>query len=139
MKTAQFFLALAALAGFSGCGQVDLAPEGDPARVLNGQVSVGDAGTLPPDAVVTVRVVDANTSGMPARVLGSQTVTNPGSFPVAFRVEYRAEDELLRLGLNIDVRVSFAGRVQYYNRNRYAVSTANASDVHRINVDRSGP
>jgi uncharacterized lipoprotein YbaY len=71
-------------------------------------------------------------------VLGSQTVTNPGTAPVPFRVEYHAEDALLRLGLNIEVRVSYGGKVQYYNRNHYAVSLGSVSDTHRISVDRSG-
>jgi uncharacterized lipoprotein YbaY len=138
MKTARLIIALAALTALAGCGQMDFTPEGNPARVLSGEISLGDAMALPADAVVTVRVVDSNTSGMPPRVLGAQTINNPGASPVTFRVEYNAADELLRLGLNIEVRVSFGGKVQYFNRNHYAVTLGNVSDTHRISVDRSG-
>ena len=76
---------------------------------------------------------------MPPIVLGSQTITNPGTAPVAFRVEYMADDDRLRLGLNIEARVSFGGRVRFYNLNRYVVTMGNASDLHRIDVNPAGP
>ena len=95
--------------------------------------------SLPPDAVITVRVEDASVSGMPPDVLGSQTIHAPVSAPIGFSVEYRAEDELLRRGLNIEARVSFGGKVRYYNLNRYVVTLGNASDPHRIYVNPIGP
>jgi uncharacterized lipoprotein YbaY len=116
---------------------MDFTPEGDPSRVLKGEVAIGEAVTLPADATVTVRVIDTNTQGMPPNVLGAQTITNPGVTPIPFHVEFQAEDDLLRLGLNIEVRVSYGGKVQYFNRNHYAVTLGNISDPHRISVDRS--
>jgi uncharacterized lipoprotein YbaY len=136
--TLRFLCAAAALA-LSGCGQLDLTPEGDPSRVLVGEIELGQSGTLPADAVVTVRVVDASNAGMPPQVLGSQTIRDPGPPPISFRVEYRAEDEVLRRGLNIEVRVSYGGKVRYFNLNRYAVTLGNASETHRINVNPVGP
>jgi uncharacterized lipoprotein YbaY len=138
VKTIRFLFAAAALAVFAGCGmEFSPAAQGDPARVLTGEVDIPDVSALPTDASVTVRVVD--TSVMPPAVLGAQTIANPGSAPVNFRVEYRAEDDVLIRGLNIEVRVSYGGKVQYYNRNRYAVSLGSATDSHRITVERSGP
>jgi uncharacterized lipoprotein YbaY len=139
MKHARLLLAAAALAAFSGCGQMDLTPEGNPARVLKGEVSVPDLSQFPADATVVVRVLDGTVSGMPPSVLGAQTIASPGSLPVAFSVEYRAEDDLLRKGLDIEVRVSFGGNVRYFNRNKYVVTLGNVDDTHRINVDSSGP
>jgi uncharacterized lipoprotein YbaY len=130
-------IAVASLAAVSGCGQMDFTPESDPARVLAGQIEMADASPLPDDAIVTVRVVDADS--LPPDVLGSQTITHPGSSPVSFRVEFRADDEILRRGLNIEARISFGGKMQYFNKNRYAVHLGNVGDTHRINVDRSGP
>jgi len=127
--------ALAALA-FAGCGQLDLTPEGDPARVLAGRVELGDGAALPAGSTITVRVVDGSIAGMPPQVLGSQTLRNPGGgAPIEFRVEYRAEDWLLRQGLNVEVRVSYDGKIRYYNRNHYAVTLGNAAGVHRITVN----
>jgi uncharacterized lipoprotein YbaY len=130
-------IALAVLAA-PGCGHLELSSEGNPLRVLTGQVEIGDPSSLPPDASVTVRVVDASAAGMPPQVLGSQTIEHPVSAPVDFRVEYRAEDEVLRRGLNIEARVSFGGRVQYYNLNRYVVTLGNAADPHRVSVTPAG-
>jgi uncharacterized lipoprotein YbaY len=132
-------VALAAALGFAGCGQLDVTPEGDPARVLTGQVQIGEDVPLPADTVVTVRVVDATAVGVPPLVLGSQTIKNPGVAPVSFRVEYRADDDLLRRGLNVEARVSFGGKIRYFNLNRYAVTLGNAADPHRINVNPAGP
>ena len=133
MKIASMLIAAASLV-LSGCGQMDLTPEGDPGRVLTGSVDIGQETALPQDATVTVRVVDMTNAAMPPVVLGSQTIKNPGVAPVSFRVEYRAEDEVLRQGLNVDARISFGGQVRYYNANKYAVTLGNAADGHRITV-----
>ncbi len=134
MRTKLGLLASVAALALSGCGHLELSPEGDPLRVLTGQVDLGSPVALPADATVTVRVEDASAQGQPPQVLGSQTVRNPGAAPVDFRLEYRAEDEVLRRGLSIEARVSYGGKVQYYNVNRYAVNLGSVSDPHRISV-----
>jgi uncharacterized lipoprotein YbaY len=139
VRIAPVLLAALAVAACAGCGQLDLTPEGDPARVLKGEVDWGDTEALPADATVTVRVVDASRIGMPPDVLGSQTIHNPGVAPVVFRVEYRAEDDVLRRGLNVEVRVAWGGKVRYFNLNGHAVTLGNAADTHRITVNPAGP
>jgi len=138
VKASLIFIAALGTLALSGCGHLDTTPEGDPARVLTGSVDLGAAAALPPDAVVTVRVVEPQRGGAPLRVLGSQTISRPGASPVAFRVEYLAEDELLRHGLSVEARVSWGGRVRYYNMNGYAVTLGNAADPHRVVVNAVG-
>ena len=138
MTPACRFLAVLAALALSGCGHLDVTPEGDPSRVLAGRVDLGNAVALPADAIVTVRVVEPPMGGVPQRVLGSQTIRNPGAAPVEFRVEYLADDELLRRGLNVEARVSWGGRVRYFNMNGYAVTLRNAADSHRITVNAAG-
>ena len=138
MKRPTAIIVAAAALAFSGCGQLDLTPEGDPSRVLTGRIDVGGPAALPADTVVTVRVVDASVTGMPPEVVGSQTLRNPGAAPIAYRVEYRADDELLRRGLNIEVRISYGGKVRYFNVNKYVVTLGNAADAHRITVNPTG-
>jgi uncharacterized lipoprotein YbaY len=137
LKPTFAILAAVAAAALMGCGHLDTTPEGDPSRVLMGTVDVGGA-SLPPGTVVTVRVVVPQRGDAPLRVLGSQTIRDPGASPVSFRVEYVAEDDLLRHGLNIEARVSWGGRVRYYNMNGYAVTLGNAADPHRIVVNAVG-
>jgi uncharacterized lipoprotein YbaY len=132
---------LIAVAAFAlcGCGQMDLTPEGDPGRVLTGTVDLGEEVALPADATVTVRVVETADAGMAPQVLGSQTISNPGVAPIEFHIEYRAEDEVLRRGLNVEARISYGGKVRFYNVNRYAVTLGNAADPHRITVVHTAP
>lgn len=139
MRIAPLLLAAAVLAASPGCGQLDLTPEGDPSRVLTGQVDWSEPPTLPPGATVTVRIVDATRVGMPPDALGSQTIPNPGDSPVSFRVLYRADDDLLRRGLNVEVRVAWGGKVRLINTNAHVVTLGSAGDTHRITVNPVGP
>jgi uncharacterized lipoprotein YbaY len=139
MKGALALFASAVALGLSGCGQLNVAPEGNPDRVLTGTIELSDAAALPADAEAVVRVVDSSDASAPPKVLGSETVRNLGTPPVEFRVEYRAEDEQLRRGLNVEARISYGGKVRYYNMNHYVVTFGNAADPHRISVVPTGP
>jgi uncharacterized lipoprotein YbaY len=132
-------LLLGAALALSGCGHLDLSGEGDPARVAVGEVDLGGPQPLPAGTTVTVRVLDASHPGAPPDVLGSQTITAPATAPVAFRVEYRADDDLLRHGVNLEARVSFDGRVRYVSATSYSFSLGNAAEAHRIRVVPAGP
>jgi uncharacterized lipoprotein YbaY len=88
---------------------------------------------LPPGISVQVRVLDETKPG-PPMVLGDQTITDPSDFPVQFKVEFDAEDDLLRLGLNIEVRVSYDGKVQYENRSGNLVNSNDINEPHEIRV-----
>ncbi|HWA10949.1 MAG TPA: YbaY family lipoprotein [Opitutaceae bacterium] len=139
MKTfLRFVLPLAALLLTAGCGHLDLQSEGDPDRVLTGTVNFHASEPLPPDAVVTVRLVDpTGSAGLPL-VLGEQTIEHPGSPPIPFRIEYRADDDRLRRGLSLEARVSIGGKLRFYNVNGYGVTLAKAGDPHEIWVNPSG-
>src|SRR5208283_5004694 len=114
--------ALSALA-LAGCGQIDLTPESNPSRALTGRIDLAGPAALPADALVTVRVV------------GSQTIRSPGAAPIAFRVEYSAEDDVLRRGLNVEARVSYGGKVRYFNVSKYVVTLSNAAEPLMITVN----
>ena len=114
-----------------GCGTLDYTSYGNPSRVLVGTVNFGDPQLLPQDAVLTVRLIDTSKQGLP-QVLGSQTIKNPGTSPVAYKIEYTAEDDLLRRGLNIEARISYGGRLRLYNVNEVSVKLSNVSDPHTV-------
>ncbi len=139
MSWARLLAAGAALLLAAGCGELDLTPESNPSRVLVGEIRLADATDLPAGSSATVRVVDESVIGAPPNIIGSQTLENLGAPPFPFRVEYRADDNLLRHGLNIEVRVAYGGEVRYYNRNRYAVTLGNAADPHRVTVEPAAP
>jgi uncharacterized lipoprotein YbaY len=161
MKNSFLLSGCAALAALfsAGCGHMSLDTEGDPHRVLTGTVEFSDPIVLPPGTEVRVSVVDEtppppaanpgdNLNAMPAlnrtnapalapgpEVLGETTIQDPGATPVAFRVEYVADDDRLRRGLAIQVRVSYGGTVRFFNATQYEVSLNDVSDLHQVWVE----
>jgi uncharacterized lipoprotein YbaY len=130
----------------AGCGHLDVAATSDPNRVLQGRVTAG--GQLPAGAEVVVRLI-ANgvapaahppTSDLPVaaragtsagaveQMLGEQvqTLASATTQPVPFRVEYRADDAMLRRGLNLDVRISVGGKLRYRTINAHVITLASA-------------
>jgi uncharacterized lipoprotein YbaY len=157
MKKRSPFAAVATLALLcaGGCGHFDLTPEGDPNRVLTGSVDFDVATTLPDDSIVVVRVVDPtgltetapakvlgsptaeeSKAALPPKVLGEQVIHGPVQAPIPFRLEYKAGDEQLGRGLNIEVRISSGGRVHYFNVNSFAITLNNVNDPHAVIVNR---
>jgi len=133
MKILRLFLGLGALA-FSGCGHLDVTREGDPDRVLAGTVNLRMPTDLPADASVLVRVVDNSRADAP-QILGEQTIVRVMQTPVPFRVEFRAEDAVLRRGLNVEARVSYGGRLRYYTANAVGVNLGNHDRPMVVVVD----
>jgi len=135
MKSTPFFAALALALGFvAGCAHLDLTPESDPQRVVTGNVTLRDATLFPPEAVLTVRVIDRvvpevtrnpMATATPAssslerqpeaveRILGEQVIHAPGATPIPFRIEFAADDATMRRGVALDARIAFDGKVRY--------------------------
>jgi len=150
---------VAAAVVLAGCGHMamDLTPEGNPDRVLTGTVDFSNAVTLPGDAVVVVRVLGflppnpqavagvpgalpapGSEAEMPPQVLGEQTIKDPPAAPIPYRLEYQATDDQLRAGLKLEARVSYGGKVRWFNVNSYSVNLNNVGDPHGITVDPAG-
>jgi uncharacterized lipoprotein YbaY len=141
--------ALCLIATTPGCQQLDVTPEGDPQRILTGTVNLAGESLLPPNTEVVVRIVQNSTvehaakgdlpiaaasaaREMPERVLAEQVIRAPGVQPVPFQLEYRADDATLRHGLNVDVRVSFAGKVRYRTLNAHLLTLSSAPFPHTV-------
>lgn len=135
MKLRSLFLAPLLTLGFfaAGCGNMDLTPPSLGDRVVEGTVVFSHGGPLPGDAEVIVQVVDPARGGR-GEVLGEQIIRRPGEPPIAFRIEYRAEDPVLRRGLNIDVRISFGKTLAYYTASTHPLTSANERDPHEVAV-----
>ena len=145
----------ALLLAATACSHLDLTPESDPDRIVNGTINLRADVVLPPDAVVVVRVIDpagigqmraaanldvptvARTAPAPAaeQVLGEQTIPAAKGPAIPFRIEYRADDSLMRHGLNIDARISFGGRVRFRTGNAHVLTLGNATFPHEVWVE----
>jgi len=143
---------VALLAGF-GCQHIEVSNEGNPERLLRG--SVDAQATLPPGAEILVRLLDAAPAGpgiptgredlplgdrarpvIAERVLGEfrQTLAAMTTEPVPFEIDYRAHDDELRHGLNLEVRVSFGGRVRYRTIHAHVVTLASSPFTQVVTV-----
>jgi uncharacterized lipoprotein YbaY len=147
-------LAVAAL-GLAGCQHLDLAGDGDPQRVLTGTVNLRPDIIFPADTEVVVRVVDltpADRTGRDAaadlalagsaapgqaleREFGRQTIQAPAGKPVPFRIEFQADDERLRHGLNVEARISYGGRVHFRTLEGHVVTLASIGFPHEVWVE----
>lgn len=125
MKNPFRLIAALSVLFLAGCVQLDLTPEGDPNRVITGTVNLRMPTDLPADASVLVRVVEGNSPDMGKQVLGEQAIARAAVVPVPYRIEFRADDALLRRGLNVEARISFGGGLRYYNINAVAVNLGN--------------
>jgi uncharacterized lipoprotein YbaY len=144
-----FFTALLVLGMSAGCGHVDTTPDGDQNRVLSGVLVTGVP--LPAGAEVMVRLVAAvgadrsqpmgsdipvarSTPSVADRMLAEQVqeLTAPAAGSVPFRIEFAAEDALLRRGVNLEARVSYSGRVRFRTINAHLVTLASASYPQRL-------
>jgi putative lipoprotein len=128
-------LALSALWFLTGCSHLDLAGPSTADRVLTGVVTARVPEDLPANAELIVRVVDLTKGEARAEVLGEQTIKNPGSMPVAFRIEYRAEDAQLRTTVDVDARISVGHRLLFMTTSRHPVTLGNVNDAHTIEVE----
>lgn len=137
MKFFAAALFLFALVGFTaGCGSLDTKESSFGDRVVEGVITFHLGGTepLPSDTEVIVKVVDMSTGSGRGEVLGEQTIVNPSQSPIPFRIEYRAEDPVLRRGLNIDARISIGGKLAYYTANAHVITASNAKDMHVVEL-----
>ncbi len=152
-RLAPFAVSAVVLIG-AGCGSIDVAPAGNPDRVLTGTVNAGVP--LPVGTEVVVRVLasatnqemarPATAADMPVvtrpmpqnveRVLGEQTqiLSASTSDPVPFRLQYFAEDAMLRRGLALEARISFGGRLRFRTINGQVITLGSAPYPQEITV-----
>jgi uncharacterized lipoprotein YbaY len=150
----KFFSALVLLAAGAGCANVEVVPESDSHRTVNGTVEFRADLVLPPDAVVVVRVIDmAGTEQQRAlanrdlpigdrakvepvpQMLAEQTITAPKGVSIPFHIEFQADDDLMRHGLNIEARISFGGKVRFRTATAHVLTLGNAEYPHAVWVE----
>lgn len=133
MKKIAVALSLFALI-FAGCSHLDTTAPGDADRVVTGVVTAGSDESLPDHCEVWVRVLDVSHGEARPEVLGEQTITNPGHLPVPFKIEFRAEDAVLRQSVSIDARISVGRQLRYYTASRHPLSVSNVTEPQTVLV-----
>ena len=121
----------------SSCSHLDTSPPGAD-RVLTGTVTSRAVVELPPNAEVTVRIVDLSLGVSRPDVLAEQTISGPTTMPVPFRIEYRADDAQLMRSVAVEARISIDGRLRYITKTAHPLTLSNVNDPHSIDVEPAG-
>lgn len=136
MKTIAVVLCVLAGLMVSGCEHLDTSSTTLGDRVLEGVVTtVSGGGPLPEGSEVWIQVVDRGDGVGRAEVLGEETIKNPERMPVPFRIEFRAEDPVLRGNVEVEARISIRGRLTFMTKTAHPVTQANVDDLVTVIVE----
>lgn len=122
----------------AGCSYVEITDVGDANRVMTGKVAFVPGMAVPDGAILSVRVVDTSSMTSGPVLLGQQKIAISGEPPFEFRVEYRADDDLLRRGVNVEAKILVNGKLRYANLTGYAVTMSRAAVSQEITLLPAG-
>ena len=133
-KILAFILSLSALF-FCSCANIDTTPEPRGERTLTGNVLFRSEGVMPVGTKALVRLLDVTRADSLPVVLAEQTIDPVLASPVAFSLDYRAEDIVPPRRARLEARISINGKMRYYTVNALSVGVANASHPLEIWVE----
>lgn len=122
-----------------GCSHLDISPVGDGDRVMTGKVSYVPADPVPAGAILSIRIVDNSKAESGPVLLGQQRVAISGPPPFEFRAEYRADDTLMRRGVNVEAKILVNGKLRHSNLTSHVVMLHRATDIQEITVMPTAP
>lgn len=92
-------------------------------NAVTGTITFDGDQTIPEGAVMTVQLRDVSYQDAAAPLIASQTIEDPGRFPVDFAVAYEQEDIDPRATHGLHVRVTLNDRLLYVNDTAFDVLT----------------
>jgi putative lipoprotein len=136
------FTCLSALLAFfllAGCAYVEISPVGDDDRSMTGKVTLTPADPVPEGSVLSIRIVDNSKAASGPVLLGQQRVAITGAPPFEFRAEFRADDNLLRRGVNVEAKILVNGKLRYANLTGHVVTLDRAAAPQEITLMPTAP
>jgi uncharacterized lipoprotein YbaY len=94
---------------------------GSHSAVIRGTVNYRERIALPPDAVVSIKLVDVSRADAPAVTIGEQTIENPGQVPIPFEIQYDSALIDTRYTYAIQATITYDGELRFINTTRYSV------------------
>lgn len=135
MKTfALLMLAGLALAGTAGCASKKT-PAGGTGPVIFGTVNYRARVALPPDAVLTVRLLDVSRADAPAIVLADKSMSSPGNPPIAFELPYPVRSVQEGRRITLEARIEVAGKLRFFSTTMNPVTPDTVTVPHEIWVE----
>ena len=98
-----------------GCGLLS--------NAVSGTITYDGDPEIPVGAVVTVQVRDVSYQDAASTLIASQTITDPGRFPIDFSVQYDPGDIDSRATYGLAIRITLDGRLIYINDTAFEVLT----------------
>ncbi len=92
-------------------------------NAVSGTITYDGDQAIPEGAVVTVQVRDVSYQDAAAPLIASQTITDPGRFPIDFSVPYEPDDIDSRAIYGLQVRIALDDRLIYINDTAFEVLT----------------
>ena len=68
-------------------------------------------------------------------MIGEQRIAHPVGHSIPFSVRFNATDQQMNGGLVLEARVSYGGKVRFFNVDSYAVNSVNISSPRRVDVN----
>ncbi|AUH66571.1 YbaY family lipoprotein [Paracoccus zhejiangensis] len=90
-------------------------------RTLDGTVTYRERMALPPDAEITVQLVDVSLADAPATLLGETTLTPSHEVPVPYQITYDDADLTEGHSYAVQARITVEGQLIFINTSRHAV------------------
>lgn len=128
----------------TGCTTANVAPAGGGAAAkVTGTISYRERIALPPEALITVRLVDVSRADAPALLLGEQVFEAGGrQVPFRFEIPYDPAGIDERMSCAVQARIEAEGRLLFVSDRHYPVITRGAPtivDLMLKSVARSAP
>lgn len=130
---ALFLLAGAVLFSAGGCRSKP-AP-GYQGPVIFGTVNYRARIALPPDAVLTLRLLDVTRRDMPAVVLVEKSLSGPGQPPIPFELPYPPEAIRADRRTVLEARIEVAGRPRFYSATAHPVTGETVMQAQEVWVE----
>ena len=127
-------IASAVLFGSPGCRSKVSAP-GYRGPVVFGAVMYRTRMVLPPDAMLTVRLLDVTRVDTPNMVLAEKSIFNPGQPPLAFELPYPPTAIRRDRRTVVEARIEVAGRPLFFSATAHAVTPETVMQAQEIWVE----
>jgi len=95
-------------------------------KVIAGEVLYRERIALPPDAVVTVQLVDLNPASEPSTIIGQQTIPNAGQVPIKFEVHFDPDAIRPDVTYALEANITVDHTLWFENDTRYEVDPLHA-------------
>ena len=123
---------------FADGGETMVLSRVEPSPLVTGSVLYRERIALPPEATLTVRLVDVSRMDAPAVLLGEQVVTPTGQVPIPFEISYDPAQIDERMSYAVQARIEVGGQLMFISTQAYPVITrGNPSRDLEILVERA--